>query len=388
MKATTTVVIAALALVASAAEAAGRIRPAADTVVLTVPARVSEDPVAVLERALRNDKGNVRLVTELATLYAKRARETHEARYFTRAESLLQPWIAAQTDIPQKPEFAAAPAALLNVQADILQNRHEFAAARELLDRAVRAEPANAASRLLRATVNIVQGRFDEARPDCLSLLALGESNAGTTCLAQVLGGTGRIDEAEMLLRPRAHALDAWGLGVLADLATRRGNVRDAERDLRKALTLEPADEAIRSALCDLLIERGAAAEASVLLDHASASYGLLVRKAHVQSLLSDSALTRTREALLEFENLSERRGDVLHAREQALLALYVDRNVERALAMARLNFETQRETIDIRLLARAALASRDRTALAGLHQWLRATRFEDRSLSRLERWP
>ncbi len=371
MKATAIVVIAVLALVASTAEGTQAFRPAAGAVVMTVPARVSGDPVAILERALRDDKRNVRLVTELAALYLERARKTREARYFNRAEVLIQPWLAAPT----------APAALLNVQADILQNRHEFAAAREVLGHAVRAEPANAGSRLLRATVNIVQGRFDEARPDCLAVLALGESSAGTTCLAQVLGGTGRIAAAEKLLRAREGALDAWGLGVLADLATRRGNTDDAEGYLRKALTLEPANEAIRAALCDLLTERGAHAEALALLDHTNASYGLLVRKARVQSLLHDPALTRTREELLELESLSERRGDVPHAREQALLALYVERDSRRALAMARVNFETQRETIDIRLLAHAALASGNREALAELQQWLRATRFEDRRL-------
>jgi tetratricopeptide (TPR) repeat protein len=374
MKTTATVVIAALALVASAAEAAQAFRPAADTVVLTVPARVSDDPVAALERTLRNDPHNVRLVTELATLYLKRARETREARHFNRAEGLIQPWIGSAT----------APAALLNVQADILQNRHEFGAAREVLDRAVRAEPSNAGSRLLRATVNIVQGRFDEARPDCLAIVALGEPNAGTTCLAQVLGGTGRIAEAEKLLGPRADALDAWGLGVLADLATRRGNTADAERHLRKALTREPANEAIRSALCDLLMERGAPAEALKLLDVPNVSYALLVRKARAQSLLNDPALSRTRKDLLEFETLSERRGDVPHAREQALLALEVEHDAQRALELARRNFETQRETIDVRLLARAALAMRDRSTLAELQEWLRATRFEDRSLARV----
>jgi tetratricopeptide (TPR) repeat protein len=372
MKATATVVIAALALVASAAQAAQPFRPAADAVVLTVPARVSDDPVVTLERALHDDKRNVRLVTELATLYLQRARATREARYFARAEALIQPWIASST----------APAALLNVQADLLQNRHEFDAARQVLDLAVRQEPRNAGSRLLRATVNIVQGRFDEARPDCLYLLALGESNAGTTCLAQVLGGTGRVAEAEKLLRARA--LDAWGLGVLADFASRRGNTGDAERHLRKALTLESGNEAIRSALCDLLIERGAHAEALKLLDVPNVSYALLVRKARAQSLLNDPALSRTRKDLLEFETLSERRGDVPHAREQALLALEVEHDAQRALELARRNFETQRETIDVRLLARAALAMRDRSTLAELQEWLRATRFEDRSLARV----
>ena len=381
MKVAAPAVAAALAFVASAAGAAERFRPAAaDVVVLSVPARISDDPIAMLEREMRDDAVDARLVTELATLYMERARQTRESRYFTRAEALLQPWIAAP----------AAPAALLELQADILQNRHDFAAARELLDRAVRQAPRDAGSRLLRATVNAVQGRFDQARPDCLAVLALGESVAGSTCLAQVLGSTGRIAEAQALLQPLLNRqldskpLRAWALSLLADFSDRRGDTAGAERTLREVLKIEPYNEAARSALCDLLIDRGATREAMALLDLPHPSYGLLVRIARVQALRHDAALPRTRARLAEIDRLAEQRGDVPHSREQTLLALHVDADEERALALAKANFEAQRETIDVRLLARAARARHDRAMLAELRQWLQATGFEDRRLAAL----
>jgi hypothetical protein len=245
----------------------------------------------------------------------------------------------------------------------------------------VQRDPRNAGSRLLRATVNGVQGRFDEARPDCLAVLALGETVAGSACLAQVLGSTGRVVAAEALLRPLENRRSAWVLSLLADFADRRGDPVTAERHLREALTLEPHNEAVRSALCDLLIERGASSEAMALLDLPNLSYGLLVRAAHVQVLRHDPALARTRQQLAELESLAQRRGDVPHLREQVLLALEVDRDASRALTLAKANFATQREAIDVRLLARAALARKDRETLADLKQWLASTGFEDRSL-------
>ena len=371
MKTALQVAIAALALVASAAGAAERLRPAADDVVLTVPARLSDDPIAMLEKQLRSGGADARLVAELASLYLQRARQTREPRYFTRAEALLQPWI----------ESSAAPASLLNLQADILQNRHDFAAAREVLDRSVQRDSRNASSRLLRATVNGVQGRFDEARPDCLAVLALGETVAGSACLAQVLGSTGRVAAAETLLRPLQDRRSAWVLSLLADFADRRGDTAGAEGLLREALTLEPYNEAARSALCDLLIDRGALSEAMALLDLPNPSYGLLVRVAHVQMLRHDPSLARTRQQLADLESLAERRGDVPHLREQALLALEVDRDARRALTLAKANFATQREAIDVRLLARAALALKDRATLADVKRWLTTTGFEDHSL-------
>jgi predicted Zn-dependent protease len=362
----------ALALVASVVGAAERLRPAADALVLTVPARISDDPIAVLERQMRGGAADARRVEELATLYLERARQLREPRYFTRAETLLQPWIASD----------AASASLLNLQADILQNRHDFAAARDMLDRAVQRDPRNAGSRLLRATVNGVQGRFEEARPDCLAVLALGETLAGSACLAQVLGGTGRVAAAEALLRPLQDRGSEWVLGLLADFADRRGDAADAERHLRNALALQAYDEAARSALCDLLIERGALTEVMELLDLPNLSYGLLVRAARVQALRRDPALSRTRRQLAELESLAERRGDVPHLREQAMLALDVEHDADRALTLAKANFATQRETLDVRLLARAALRLKDRATLADLKQWLTSTGFEDTRLT------
>jgi predicted Zn-dependent protease len=352
--------------------AAERLRPAADALVLRVPARISDDPIAVLERQMRGGPADARRVEELATLYLERARQLREPRYFTRAETLLQPWIASD----------AASASLLNLQADILQNRHDFAAARDMLDRAVQRDPRNAGSRLLRATVNGVQGRFEEARPDCLAVLALGETLAGSACLAQVLGGTGRVAAAEALLRPLQDRGSAWVLSLLADFADRRGDTADAERHLRNALALQPYGEAARSALCDLLIERGALTEVMELLDLPNLSYGLLVRAARVQALRRDPALSRTRRQLAELESLAERRGDVPHLREQAMLALDVEHDADRALTLAKANFATQRETLDVRLLARAALRLKDRATLADLKQWLTSTGFEDPRLT------
>lgn len=381
MNVAASLVMVALALGASATGAAERFRPAAaDVVVLTVPARISDDPIAALERELRFGTPNARLVTELASLYLQRARQTREPRYFTRAETLLRPWVSAPT----------ASAALLNLQADILQNRHDFAEARAMLDRAVRQDPRNAGSRLMRATVHGVQGQFDQARSDCLALLGLGETSAGSACLAQVFGSTGRIAEAIKLLQPLQRSestspeLRAWGLSLLADFADRSGDAAGAERYLRQALALESHNEAVRTALCDLLIERSATAEALALLDLPNPSYGLLVRVARIQALRSDPRLSRTRAQLAEIEALTERRGDVPHWREQALLALEVERDDARALTLAKANFEAQRETIDVRLLARAARARGDRATLIELRLWLEVTRFEDRDLEAL----
>jgi tetratricopeptide (TPR) repeat protein len=399
------------ALVAGVADAgeAGRFRPASpDYVVLKVPASASNDPIARLEQQHARDSGNEALAAELAQLYLARARTEREQRYFARAEALVRPW-AARED---------AHAATLRVQADILQNRHDFSSAVKLLDRAIALDPHDAGARLMRASVKMVNGHATEARADCAGVLGAGESMAGTICLAQVLGATGGLARAEALLNtivsrdgvvlasrtqaqpvtasfagsqpPRTAAdaplaavdsVRAWALWLLADFADRAGDARSAEAQLRAALRASPQNEGIRSALSDLLVNRGAYREALRLVDLPAPSIGLLARRARAQQLLRDAALADTRSQIDDLVTLARRRGDPPHLREEALIALDVDHDAARALDLAKTNFDTQRETIDIRLLVRAATARGDNATLRSVAQWIRRTGYEDSQL-------
>jgi Tfp pilus assembly protein PilF len=173
----------------------------------------------------------------------------------------------------------------------------------------------------------------------------------------------------------------AWALWLLADFADRAGDSRAAEAQLRAALQSAPQNEGIRSALSDLLLNRGAYREALALVDLPAPSIGLLARRARAQHALRDPALADTRSQITDLVTLATRRGDPPHLREEALIALEVDRDAARALDLAKANFETQRETIDIRILMRAAKACGDSATLNALAKWIQETGYEDRQL-------
>jgi tetratricopeptide (TPR) repeat protein len=372
----------ALAMSVGEAGAAERFRPVApEYVVLRVPARATNDPIAILERRHSQQPEDQRVVAELAGLYVQRARTQREARFFGRAEVLLQPWVVR----------ADASAATLRVQADILQNRHDFAGALKLLDVAIERDSRDVGARLMRASVYLVEGRAMEARRDCAVVLAAGESAAGTACLAQVLGDTGKLAQAESLLKDlqsRGDDLSAdmrgWVAWLQADFADRRGDARRSEMFLREALQATPFNEGVRSALADVLIARGALREAVAVVDVPAPSLGLLARRARAQKALGESSLEVTREQISDLLNLASRRGERPHLREEALIAMEVDGDLERALSLAKANFEVQRETLDARLLTRAARARGDREGLDIVARWMRDTGFEDAELGGL----
>ena len=391
MKIPAFIVVFALAMSAGESGAAERFRPATpDYVVLRVPARAQNDPIVLLEQQHAQAPTDQRAAADLAALYVERAREQREARYFGRAEMLLQPWVSK----------ADASATTLRVQADILQNRHDFAGATRLLDAAIEREPRDPGARLMRASVKVVQGHAADARADCAAVLGSGATAAGTVCLAQVFSVTGKLDQAEVLLKtvlPRERAsaqaqtpqtfstqILGWAFWLQADCADRRGDFRAAEQSLRDSLAATPTNEGVRAALSDLLIARGALREAIRVVDLPAPSTGLLERRARAQQLLGDPGLSATRAQIEDLLSLASRRGERPHLREEALLALDVDGNAERALELAKANFAVQRETIDARLLVRAARAHGDRDAIETIAKWMRDTGFEDRTLAEI----
>ena len=361
-----------------AADASGRFQPAdPNYLVLEVPA--GED--AQLERFARAAR-EPGAALRVAERYLELARATREQRYYGRAEAMLKPWLARPDAAPE----------LLRVQADILQNRHDFAAARRLLDRALELDPRDAQARLMRATVLMVQGNSADARADCAALIAIGAPSPGTVCLAQTLAASGQLARASSmieLLMARAALPDpeiqAWAQSSLADFASRRAGVAAAEPHLRAALSAAPRSEYIRCALSDILIARGAADEALGLLDLPRPSVGILVRRLLAQTVLGAVDSSRdTRVRLEELLRLETRRGERVHLREEALLALGLGKPAGEALEVARANFAVQREPIDVRLLARAAVNAGDREALQELREWRRKTGFTDRLVDAL----
>lgn len=376
--ATALAVVAAIFCGAASAEPiAARHRPAdANQVVLVLPsgmprlaATVADDPDAVAAEA---------------EAFLGLARATRDTRYYGRAEALVAPW-AGRADAPPR---------LLVAAADLAQQRHDFIAARALLDRAIDRDARDPNARIRRANVALLLGEPAAARRDCLAALQAGASLPGTICLASALTGPGSAARGQRLLAPLESAVSdspdiaAWLLTTGADLALRDGNLAAAGAQLARAATFAPDSDEIRARLAAQRLAAGDAAGALAAAQHANPTASLLVMRIRAARAAGDAvqaaAARRDLDALLEVGRL---RGATLHLREEGELALYVDRDAKRALDLARRNFERQKDTPDLRLFVDAAIAGGDRDALKELRAWLAATGFEDRvAASRIAR--
>jgi len=307
----------------------------------------------------------------LGAAFLEQAAKLREPMYVGRAESVLAS-AASRT---------GASSTIRRLYAETLQYRHEFRTAELLLDAILKDTPRDAAARQQRASIRLVRGDFPGARADCAQLLASGGvQSIALACLAEAMAGAGQLRQAQALLAtwPLRAAepaeARAYFLAVRAELFERNADPDRAIVDYVAALTLTPHADAVRAALADALMMRGEARDAAELLGVERPSLALTVRLAAYTQGGERERLRAQAVALLALEAA---RGDALHYRESALLALNMG-EPGRALAAARMNFSTQRELPDVRLLARAATEARDPGAQRALESWMRETGFRD----------
>src|SRR5688572_11067463 len=320
----------------------------------------------------RADPANEAAAVDLAEGFLERARRLREPMFVGRAEAVL----AVAVTRP------AASATAQRLYAETLQYRHDFSAAEAMLGTALRTAPFDAAARAQRASLRLVRGDFAGARADCARLMAGGAAGQAIAlaCLAQVHAGSNRLEQGRALLAaypaPPVHdaAIRAYWFTVRGELFDRANQLDRAIADYGAALALEPQNDSIRATLADALLARGERHDARELLNVERPGLALLVRRAGCASGAERETLHARAVAWLALERA---RGDSVHAREAALLALDGG-DVAGALAAAQANFHAQKELADVRLLARAAVAAQDPKARQQLIEWLRRTGYRD----------
>jgi uncharacterized protein (TIGR02996 family) len=375
-------IIATLLLAAGLAQAA-TIVPASDSeVVETLPAasgnRVEERK---LRRQLAAQPKDAASATELAKRLLDQAREQGDPRFVGQALSALQAW----NDPGQAPDD------VLLMQATLRQYMHEFDTAARLLELLVARQPRDAQAWLTLATVRRVQGRYAQSDAACRGLSNLAAALYAAACRAENDALRGNVDAArgslkQLLVAPRlAPQTRSWLLTTLAELEERAARPADAEGAFRAALSAHP-DSYTTLAFADFLMHNGRDAEALALLKGQRRTDAVLLRLAIAGARSKSAEAARDASEMRERISLANQRPESrqLHAREQAMFALWVERQPQRALALARDDVTLQREPLDLLVLAQAARASGEAAALRDADRLRKEIALHDRRLDAL----
>jgi predicted Zn-dependent protease len=141
-------------------------------------------------------------------------------------------------------------------------------------------------------------------------------------------------------------------------MAVRLGRDADAEHWFQQELAHSPNDFYVRAAYADLLLRRHRDADALALLKRQESIEPLLLRIAIAQKRLRDPQLKHSSDLLEAAFAAEAARGEPVHRREQARFLLEVLDRPQDALAVALVNWTTQREPDDALVLVSAARAA------------------------------
>ena len=348
-----------------------------DEVLQEVPPASNANVVRIRERRAALDRmpRDLEAANRLASAYIDFGRELGDAHYVGYAEAVVAPWMARPTP----------PASSLILQATILQYRHRFDAARDLLKRAIRSDPRNAQAWLTLATLDMVQGDYPTAGANCGKVAQTGGTVLGVVCAANLRSYLGQAKQGVAMLnavgleaRGGPPPLIAWIEGLLAESSERLGAWDDAEAHYRRALDATPDDNFLLVAYADFLLDRGRPREVMNLLAKYAQSDTAFLRLVLAEAALGSPDLPRdTFVMAARFEALAAR-GDDLFGREQVRFALHVQRNPQAALALAEQNWKVQRAPWDIRVFLEAAFAANRADAAIPALDFVDSTKLED----------
>jgi Tfp pilus assembly protein PilF len=350
----------------------------------TLPVRPADPRMAEvnrLRRALREQPRDVDTAVALARRYYDLVAAEGDPRYVGYAQAALGPWWSQ----PRPPQGVRVMRAVLQ------QFNHRFDEAIADLSAAVQADPGDAQAWSWLAAIHLVRADYAAARTACERATPHTTAVLATACTAHVDSLTGHATAAANAIRhalrhqPQASPAERlWVLTRLGEIEERRGANEAAESAYRAALALDLTDSYLLAAYADFLLDRGRPQEVLALLKDRARSDVLLLRLALAAKAAKSASLAdheRDMAARLEAARL---RGDTTHEKEEARFALQVQNQPARALALAKSNFEVQREPADARILLEAALAAQQPQAADPVLAWMARSRIESVVLQQL----
>jgi len=308
------------------------------------------------------------------------ARQTGDSRYWGRAQALLHAsW--DRTD---------APVDLLQLQATVQQGRHEFDAARRILEALVVRAPERPQVWLDLAALDRLQARYAATLRACDAVERAGAALYGQACRLETVSLQGRHADATQGLQALVQASQdpgqrSWLLSLWAEALERAGRDAPALVAYRDSLRMQ-ADLYTAVALSDLLLRTGQLQPALKVLQPLPRTDAVLLRQAAAMRRLDDPRWQSLRAELRTRAEELLRRGDDpdLHGREAALVRLWLDDDPAGALVLARRNLELQREPLDWWLVLHSAALAHDSGAWAQLQAQRKAVGLQDRRIDAL----
>ncbi len=339
----------------------------------------SQAEIKNLSAQLSANQNDIGLAVKLARLYIERSREEGDPRYLGYAEAVLAPWW----------KLSNPSVDILVLRATLLQSTHQFDKSLADLDAVLKLDSANGQAWITRATILQVQGKYAAALKSCEQLYALAPPLITMTCTSNIQSLSGKAAQSYHALKASFTqsaesnpTLQVWILTLLAEMATRLGEDIAAEQYFQNAMKIEEPDGYLLGAYSDFLLDKKRPQEVITLLKTKTKIDPLLLRYAEALKAINSAQADVQTSALKQRFAAAAMRGDTVHQREQSRFELRLMNNPKRALELAKLNWQIQKEPADARIYLDAAIAMNNKNEASIVINWIAANQQEDAALN------
>ncbi|MDX1538069.1 tetratricopeptide repeat protein [Arsukibacterium sp.] len=324
---------------------------AQQTITLTAPLPLTAQMQQLTARTMAQPNDNDAL--NLAALYLAGSRQPGFDAWFHQAQYWLSQVTEANHNNIEYPLL----------QADILQQQHQFAAALASLEPVFSRQPGHLTASLMAARIYLATAQHQSAQQAC-NRLWQRDLFLFSVCSYEVAGRSGQWQQsyqALQLLYQRQQniptQIDLWLRGILAEQAEQSGDIKAATAWLTPVLAKAPTSLWLKWADLSLALNQHHQVYQRLLPKHQQFGLAdsLLVRLAVAeQQLAADTGISAE---LAERMQLRLIRGDTDHAADLAHYFLRVAPDPQAALHWAELNYQSAKEPDDIALLRQSKRA-------------------------------
>jgi tetratricopeptide (TPR) repeat protein len=303
----------------------------------------ADQRIALYEKKLKDAPNDPKVEGDLASAFIQKLRETTDFQYLNRAATLVDRILAADSHSYDG----------IRLSAEIATHRHNFPQAAQLTRDLTVRNPSDAGAWGLLGDSLMEMGQYDAADKAYQRMFALGPNLASYNRIAWHRFVTGKGAEALSWMAMAVEAGSstnenlAWCLVEFGDMLFKSGRVDDAHAAYEKSLETLPG---YHRALAALGREYAAAGEFDKAVDSFRKAQAVipLPDYAHALAALYDQ-LGRPTEAAQQRKliDVIDKLGQANGEKGNRMLAMnYADenRNLDRALALARAELETRKD--------------------------------------------
>lgn len=302
----------------------------------------TDERIAIYEEWVAADPASIGNQTLLAGAFIQKTRETTDFGYLDRAEKIINQVLA------RKQDYEA-----LRLRNLVELNRHHFAKVVEYTSAMTRSAPSDPQNWGSLGDALIEMGRYPEAREAFEKMLALRSNLFSYNRMAYYRFLTGDVDGGIAMMTEAVKAgarypeNKAWCLVELGNMYFKTGRWAEAERAYRDAIDTFPALHSAYAGLGSVQAAQGKPAEAVESYQHAQSITPMVQYAGALHDLyavLGKKAEAQQQADLLDVVAKLEEAARQPANRTLALLYANQDRNLKRALELARADFEIRQD--------------------------------------------